>query len=124
MMTHSNHLLPRPGMTACWESTKGSRQSLGVSRYFPQNWSLSPLYVPLTTCHSSSPEKKQTASHKLQGCSARLPNQQTTAQSQTVNTSADGSLLSTGQERKLFLEHCQQLGENKYLSMYVYTLGI
>lgn len=45
----------------------------------------------------------------------------TTAQSQTVNTSADGPLLSACQARKLFLEHCQQLGENKYLSMYVYT---
>lgn len=44
----------------------------------------------------------------------------TTAQSQTVNTSADGPLLSACQERKLFLEHCRQLGENKYcLCMYI-----
>lgn len=130
MVTRGITSSPDQRVTACWARAKASRQSLGGLQVKAgqklHSGSKSHSHLSKFPCPSGScPSKGQDKKTDSVPWTARLLWQaakSTTTQSQIVNTSADWSLLSESQVRKPFLEHCQQLGGNKYLSTYVCTL--
>lgn len=127
MVTQSNYLCHHR-VTKLWAVPREPRQSLVVSPWQQARNYLQRAKVTLTSifpcpagkCPSRGPDKTLHPWTVRRLCRA-AKSTKTTAQSQTVNTSTDGPLLSVHQATKLFLGHRQQLGENKYLSTYVYT---
>lgn len=67
--------------------------------------------------------EKQTAPGELRLLCQAAKSTKTAAQAQTVNTSAGWRVCSQRQARQLFLEHCQQWGEQISVYVYIYTGG-
>lgn len=104
------------------DGAQGSLPDIRTETTLTEQKSFSPLYVPLSSWEMPLQQPRWKTDRVP--WAARLfcqaaKSTKTTAQSQIVNTSADGSLLSARQARKLFLEHRQQLGGNICLCMYI-----